>query len=224
MRILLLLSFLAVSTLSGAEKGARTFRVLYLDAPRDAPRITYLFDGKASQEIELPRMNLSPVYELSASVQTIVLSQTPYTSIEEVNPKAPQAKIPEGVADFYLLIGTDKDNPVAPLVPKIVPLEKSSFKTGGMLWFNLTDNVVGGKVGSQRLMMKPLSQQVVKAPSSRNEGYIVDLAFQQPGDEELYPLCETKWIHDPKSRMVVFVTGTEHSSTLRVRGVTDFRG
>ena len=72
-------------------------------------------------------------------------------------------------------------------------------------------------------MMKPKSQKIVAAPTTKNEDFVVDLAFQLPDDKELYPLCETKWIHDPSSRKVVFVIKEKGSRTPRVRGFSDFR-
>lgn len=223
MRLVFLFSLLIASILTGAEGGKHTFRVLFLDAPNDAPKKLHLFDGEKSQEIELPRMNLSPVYELPAGDLTIVLSSNPYSLPEEVQPNAPKQKVPVGVSDFYLLIASDKSNSVAPVVMQLVPVDESKFKKGEMMWFNLTKNVVGGKVGTQKLVMKPQSQKILLAPASKNEDFVVDLAFQMPGDKELYPLCETKWIHDPRARKVVFVTNEEGRRTPRVRGFSDFR-
>lgn len=223
MRILLILPLLIASSLFGAEGKKRTFRILFLDAPTDAPRVLHLFDGSKSQEVELPRMNLSPVYQLPAGDLTIALSASPYSLPKEVDPNAPRAKIPAGMSDIYLLVASDKKNSVAPVVLRVVSADQSDFTKGEMMWFNLTDNAVGGKVGTQKLAMKPKSQMILSAPATKNEDFVVDLLFQMPGDKEGYPLCETKWIHDPRARKVVFVTKEKGSRTPRVRGFSDFR-
>ena len=74
--------------LSAAE---RTCRVLYLGAPKDAPQTLQLFDGKGSQEIKLPRMNLSPVYKLPSGAITLRLLEKAPGKPEDIPVGAPKA-------------------------------------------------------------------------------------------------------------------------------------
>jgi hypothetical protein len=214
---------LSISVSAAEKKAAHTCRILYLNAPPDAPEKLHLFDGKESTEVELPGMNFSPVYKVAGGDVTIVLSGVPYSLPEDVDPKAPRARVPAAVKDFYLLLAHDPDNSVAPVRMQVVPVDGAKFKRGDMLWFNLTNNQVGGKVGKRKLAMKAQSKVVVEAPAAGNEDYNVNLAFRIPGKEHLYPLCETKWLHDPRSRTVVFVMSQEGSRTPRVMGFQDFR-
>jgi hypothetical protein len=211
-------------SVSGAEKKSpHTCRILFLNGPDSAPKTLHLFDGVKSTEVALPRMNFSPVYKLSPGAISVVLSPTAYALPEEVDPKAPRAKVPAGVEDFYLLLSSDPSNAVAPVKIQVVPADESAFKKGEMLWFNLTANSVGGSVGKQKLAMKARSKTILKAPATKNEDFNVNLAFRIPGKDHLYPLCETKWLHDPQSRTVVFVMSETGSRTPRVMGFSDFR-
>lgn len=220
--IFILLS-LSVTVASAQKKADHTCRILYLNVPPNAPKKLHLFDGKESTEVELPGMNFSPVYKVAGGDVTIVLSKVPYSVPEDVDPKAPRARVPAGVKDFYLLLAHDPDNPVAPVKMQVVPVDEAKFKRGDMMWFNLTKNQVGGKVGKRKLAMKAQSKTVVESPAAGNEDYNVNLAFRIPGKKDLYPLCETKWLHDPRSRTVVFVMTQDGSRTPRVMGFQDFR-
>jgi len=223
MRRLLALIF-ALSVLGTTPSMAgRTCRVLFLAAPDNAPEKLQLFDGKASQEVELPQMNLSPVYKLPAGELVIRLLTTAPLKPEEVSPDAPKAAVPESLTDFYLLVSSDPANKIVPVKLQVIDADASKFRPGQMLWFNLTPNSVGGQVGTEQLAMAANSKAIMNAPASKNEDYNVNLSFRMPGNEVLYPLCETKWRHDPRSRSVLFVIPQAGSRSPRVLGFPDFR-
>jgi hypothetical protein len=221
-RILFLLTLL--SSLATAEtKGSRTCRILFLGAPDDAPKELLLFDGKTSQEVELPRMNLSPVYQLPAGPLVLRMLTSPVTKPEEIDPQSPKATVPEAVNDLYLLVSSDPSNKVAPVRLQVIDANPGKFHTGQMLWFNLTKNRVGGQIGSQKLAMEPNSRIILDAPASANEDYQVNVTYRIPGNEQLYPLCETKWSHNPDARTIFFIIGQEGSRTPRILGFPDSR-
>ncbi len=223
MRRLLALIF-AFSVLGTTPSMAgRTCRVLFLAAPDNAPEKLQLFDGKASQEVELPQMNLSPVYKLPAGELVIRLLTTAPLKPEEVSPDAPKAAVPEALTDFYLLVSSDPANKIAPVKLQVIDADAAKFRPGQMLWFNLTPNSVGGQVGTEQLAMAANSKMILNAPTSKNEDYNVNLSFRMPGNEVLYPLCETKWRHDTRSRSVLFVIPQAGSRSPRVLGFPDFR-
>lgn len=201
----------------------RTCRILFLAAPNNAPEKLQLFDGKASQEVELPQMNLSPVYKLPEGELVIRLLTTAPLKPEEVSPDAPKAAVPAAMTDFYLLVSSDPANKIVPVKLQVIDADATKFRPGQMLWFNLTPNSVGGQVGTEQLAMAANSRTVMNAPASKNEDYNVNLSFRMPGNEVLYPLCETKWRHDPRSRSVLFVIPQAGSRSPKVLGFPDFR-
>jgi hypothetical protein len=223
MRQLLFLLCLLPAFAAGESKGPRTCRILFLGAPADAPEKLQLFDGKSCQEVELPQMNLSPVYRLPGGPLAIRMLATPPAKPEEVNPAAPGATLAEAVMDFYLLVSSDPTNKVVPIKLQVIDVNAANFKQGEMLWFNLTASSVGGQLGSQQLAMAPNSKAIVKAPAAKNEDYNVNLSYRMPDNDKLYPLCETKWLYDTRSRSLFFIISQEGSRTPRVLGFPDYR-
>lgn len=221
-RLLCLACFLPVLA-SAQSKGPRTCRILFLGAPDSAPETLQLFDGKACQPVELPRMNFSPVYHLPAGDLLIRMLTSIPAKPEDVSPEAPKAAVAEAISDFYLILSSDPANKVAPVRMQIIDADASKFKAGQMLWFNLTSNSIGGQIGTETLAMKANSQVVLNAPASGSSDYNVNLSFRIPGSDLIYPLCETKWQYDPRSRTVQFVVVQEGSRTPRVMGFPDYR-
>ncbi len=223
MRHLLCLLFLVPCLAAAQSKGSRTCRILFLGAPDGAPETLQLFDGTASQQVELPRMNLSPVYKLPAGPIVIRMMTAAPAKPEAVPPDAPKAVIPEALADFYLLVSTDPANKIAPVKLQVIDADPAKFKKGQMMWFNLTANSVGGQVGTENLAMAPNSKIILNAPAAKNGDYNVNLSFRTPDDERLNPLCETKWQYDAGRRAVLFVVPQEGVRIPRVLGFSDHR-
>lgn len=219
---LLILVVIASATF-GKEPQTRTCRILFLDGPDNAPSTLHLFDGARSQEVELPRMNLSPVYELPPGNLTLSLLTAPPADPTKLPPGAPSAKVPETFIDFYLLVSSDPSNKVAPVSMQVINAGMDRLRAGQMLWFNLTEHQVGGVLGSEKLAMQPKSTVTIDPPVSGAKDYPVNLAYRIQGKEHLYPICETKWLHDPRSRSLAFIFNKPGVRTPRVLVFADFR-
>ncbi|MEK7953383.1 hypothetical protein [Luteolibacter soli] len=224
MRLLAFLCCLLPLSLTAQEKkGDRTCRILFLGGTDSDPEKLYLHDGKAAQEVELPRMNLSKVYELPSGALTLRMLPALPTKDQPLPAGAPSATVPETTGDLYLLLSPDAENKVAPVRMQVIDASADRFKAGQMMWFNLTANDVGGSVGKQQLVLKTRSKIVLDPPASTLESYNVNLTFRIPGKEALYPLCETQWNHDPAVRTIVFVITEPGNRTPRVLGFPDHR-
>ena len=217
--ILLVLASLAF----GKEQATRTCRILFLEGPDTAPNSLHLFDGAGSQEVELPRMNLSRVYELPPGNLTLTLLPAPIDDPKKLPAGAPSARIPETVADFYLLLTSDPSNKIAPVGMQVINAGVDRLRAGQMLWFNLTEHQVGGRIGSEKLAIQPGSTATLDPPAVGAKDYPVDLAYRIQGKEHLYPICETKWLHDPRSRSLAFIFAKPGTRTPRVLVFPDFR-
>jgi hypothetical protein len=202
---------------------ARTCRILFLDGPDGPPDTLHLFDGTASREVELPRMNFSTVYTLPGGPLNLRLLPAPPSAPDQIPPAAPSVAVPAEVTDFFLLVTSDPGNRVAPVRMQVINAGADRLKTGQMLWFNLTPNAVGGTVGSQQLVIRAGSRATLDPPAQGAENYRVNLTFRMPGNDTLYPLCETQWLHDPRSRSVVFVINSPGIRTPRVLSFPDYR-
>lgn len=220
--LVLLLSILP-GLIAAQPVAKRTCRVLFLDAPDSAPNKLHLFDGSSSQEIELPRLNLSKVYALPGGPLRLRLLPAPLSDPKLVPAEAPAAEVPETVGDIYLILGHDPSNTVAPARMQVVDASSSKLARGHMLWYNITPHEVGGIIGGSKLALKPNSKLIVDPPASGNTDYDVKLAYRIAGEKDYDPICETKWLHDPRSRAIVFVLGGPGGRTPRVMMFTDYR-
>jgi len=192
-------------------------------APNDAPQTLFLFDGTTAQEVELPSMNFSPVYQLGPGAITLKMLTQPPVKPAEIDPAAPSATLAAEVRDCYLLIASDPTNAVAPVKLSVINAGQEVFKNGQMLWFNLSDKNVGGQLGEQKLVIAPNGRTVVDAPASKEERYTANLAYYTAGETQLHPLCDTKWRHDPTARSVFFIINQPGSRTPRAMGFPDRR-
>ena len=222
--ILLLLNLAA----QAADQSPRTCRVLFLDGPENGPEKLQLFDGTSCQEVELTRMGFSPTYEIIPGDLTLTLLPKPPDPPQTAGGSplipldAPKATLAAAISDFYLIVSSDPSNKVAPVKIQIVNASAANFKPGQMLWFNLTENKIGGAVGSQKLVIGPNARIILDAPANKQEDYHVNIQFLPPGQERVEPLCETNWSHDPRSRSVYFVVNAG-GILPRILGFPDFR-
>lgn len=205
------------------ERQKRTFRVIFPEGPDAAPQTLHIFDGSGSREVELPRMNFSPVYELPAGNLHLTFLTSPIDDPEQVPAGAPTARVPENLLDFYLIVASDPANPVVPVSVRVVNVGADRLRAGQMFWFNLTDHQVGGQLGTERLAMRPQSTTIVDPPATGADDYPVNLSYVIEGRDHLYPICETRWRHDPRSRSLAFVFTKPGSRTPRVLVFPDFR-
>lgn len=201
----------------------RTCRILFLDRPTDAPATMHLFDGKVSREVDLPGMNLSKEYELPAGLLRLSLVPDRVSAPEMLPAGAPFLTVPETMSDFYLLLFQDAANKVAPVRMQIVDASMQRLRPGQTYWFNLTGLTIGGKLGDENIVLNPMSRSVMDAPRSDAGDYQVSMAYRKPDVKAQYPICETRWVHDPRARNLGFIVPKDGSRTPRVFVIPDFR-
>lgn len=223
MRIFILICCLLPLTAAAEKAAKRTCRILFLNAPQSAPQKLFLFDGKTYQEVELPRMNFSQVYEIAGETTFVRMLTAPVVNPEQIPTDAPQASITEATRDCYLILTSDPSNKVAPVRIQTVNAGTDLFKNGQMLWFNLTANDIGGLIGTESLRIPPHSREILNAPAPSATSYSVKIAYIIPHENLLRPICETQWQHNPATRMVFFVFNQGQEKVPRVMGFSDFR-
>lgn len=219
----LFVGFLLCSFASAQSEKNKTCRILFLERPANAPQTLHLYDGVKSQEVELPKMNLSQVYEIAPESVAIALLNNPVEKAEDIPVGTPKISLLPGVVDFYLLIAADPSNHHAPLRMRVVDVGNEKLRDGQTLWFNLTDHTIGGKLGTERILIKPRSQAIMNQPTSANEDYNVKIAYTVEGKNEVYPICETQWTHNPSIRNLAFIFANADKRTPRVWVFPDIR-
>jgi hypothetical protein len=218
-----LLLFLYLTAISSGQEAAHSARILFLNGPQGASGPYYLFDGKKSQEVELPRMSFSPVYDLRPGNYKLWLLTKPPIDVKSVPEGAPFVMVPAEVTDFYLICGVDPSNQILPIQMRLVNANADKIGRGELLWFNLTAKSVAGKIGSRNLQLGPESNSLVKEPATGDKSYPIELYFRVKGDDRTHPLIESQWSHDPKTRSVVFVFDEGKRRAPRVMAFSDFR-
>lgn len=223
MRLILFIALL-IPSIATAQKGVEhTCRILFLNGPDAAPSEAYLFEGTRSIKVELPRMNLSQVYKLPAGPLKLKMLSKPITDPKLLPKGAPSVNISANLTDFYLLVTSNPKNKVVPVRLRVINANAGRVKRGQMLWYNLTKKTITGKIGKQKLHLKPSNHRVIKEPIKGKKNYPVELQFTIPGDNFVHPLCETQWRHDPRSRSIVFVVPDNNRRAPRVLAFSDFR-
>jgi len=205
------------------SKGARTCRILFLSAPHGAPTKLHLFDGVKSQEVELPRRNFSPVYKLPAGKLKLQLIPDAFQTEELLPAGAPAVIVSEEVNDLYLLVFSDPSNKVTPVKMEAVNANNNRLGEGEMLWFNLTNDLIYGKLGSRKVALKPGESKSVGAPMRERGAYPVELFYKRQGSEHIHPICHTKWRFRPASRSLVFVLMEPYRKAPMIYSFRDLR-
>ncbi len=217
------LLFLCLAAISSAQEAPHSARILFLNGPQGAAGPYYLFDGKETQEVELPRMSFSPVYDLRSGNLKLWLLNKPPIDAKSVPEGTPSVLLPAEVKDFYLICGVDPSNQILPIQMHIVNANSDKIGRGEMLWFNLTAKSVVGKVGSQDLRLAPKATFLLKEPVVGDKSYPIELYFHVEGDDRTHPLVESQWSHDPRTRSIVFVFDEGKRRAPRVMAFSDFR-
>lgn len=187
------------------------------------PKTLHLFDGTTSHEVDLPSWNLSRIYELPSGPLDLALLTDPVDNPKKLPSGAPKASVPGDMVDFYLLVSEDPENKVVPVKIKVIQAGVKHLTPGQMLWVNLTDYKVNGKLGSETLIVEPQSQMTMNSPVKENADYSVSLAYRIPDNETTYPLCETRWGHNSRSRAIALIFTQTGSRIPRVSVFHDYR-
>lgn len=203
------------------EASKRNCRILFLDRPDTAPKSLYLFDGATSQQVDLPSMNLSPVYKIASNTTQIKLLPEQVDKPEAISPDAPDVQIPEEYTNILLLVSSDSENKIAPV--KITSIHLN-FKVGQSLWINRTDKHIGGKLGEQTLALEPQGTKIIDAPQANQDaqsnGYFeASFTYRKKDSDVFLPISEQRWWHDPKSRYI----GVVEQSGVRLPKINFFR-
>lgn len=192
------------------EAPERNCRIVLLDRPADAPKTIHLYDGTTSQEVDLPGVNLSPLYKLAPGAIQLRLLSAKADDPKTVSPDAPSIEIPRHYTDFYLLLSSDPKNKIIPIKLKVINLESENFKLGQAMWINDTDNIIKAELGEQTVSLGPHSSKIVDSPLSNQRGpasgyYIAKFAYQPGANAAVTAITEQSWWHDANSRHLGFI-------------------
>jgi hypothetical protein len=208
---------------SSLHAQSRSCRLVFPERPQNAPKVAYLFDGKVSQPVTLPSMNLSEVIELPSGELTITITADKISDPEALPPKSPSLKIPEIIRDFYIIITPDSENTAIPIKMNLVDTGAGKLKPGETLWFNLTEHRIAAKLGIIKMSVDPKGRTISKDPAATSGYYTAQFVYQANAKGEYVPITEQSWWHDTTSKYLGFMVNTG-GKLPKIYNFRDFRG
>ena len=153
--IFLLTGWLVVASAQDSTT-TRSLRLLYLQAPEDAPAYVFLVVGKGGKEIDLPRLSISTNrLALPAGVIRVYVATKAPSKDNPLPPDAPFTDIPAGMNDpLVVLLPTGG---AGPLAFRMLPVEFARTKApeGAIVWLNLSTRAITSQLGSSRAVVAP---------------------------------------------------------------------
>ena len=183
----------------GGKKKAsdKTFRTLaYFNTSK--PLDLYYKDGEEVKELVLPRMNLSPKYEVPTDREIILGLKD---SEGNFVPKY-KMTFPENLKNGVLLMLTPEEGEFCKFLLLKFDLQDVDF--GETLIYNSTRKYIVGKMGEQEVQVAPQKRLKVKDEDvDEKKAYTVSLKV---GDGKTFrPLCRNVWVKNPNARRIGFV-------------------
>ncbi|MFT3990019.1 MAG: hypothetical protein QM680_01290 [Luteolibacter sp.] len=168
-------------------------------------------------------MNLSQPYELAPGNITLKLAAQIPLENQPLPEGLPADALPETVKNCYLLVVSDPSNKIIPLKMRVINASPQGFGVGQSMWVNLTPYIIGGKVGSVTLNIKPNTTFISAPPAAGLDDCPVQLGYADPSGKGARQFYSTVWRHDPTGRNVIFVTASPKSKIPKITGFPDFR-
>jgi len=192
--------------LTGISHAERPLRLLYFQAPADAPEDAFIFaGGKVVAETELPRHNFSNDIEIPKGDTVLHFLPQPLEEGSEVPQGAPRVKIPAGWQKVLLLIAADKGNSILPIRVKAINASDSAFGPGSIYMMNLSKIRVAGMVGDKKLDLRPNSIEILKNPISGNGFYPTKLYSVATSGAQPQRFIKQMWEKSDTTRQVLFI-------------------
>lgn len=193
--------------LAAACASARSVRLLYVDAPDDAPGSLHLVVGKEVSKVDVPRLAISSGQaEVPSSALRLRLAEKPPTREHPLPADAPAVDLPAGDQDVLLvLFPSGKPGPLG-FRAQAIDFSSARIPDGGILWLNLTRRGLQARLGSAAAVIGPGQVRAMAPGVSPGGTYpvLVDLAPAEAGEEPL-PLMRATWIREPGRRQLLFV-------------------
>lgn len=203
-----ILAFTLFFAINAVQAQPRTCRLVFPERPQSAPKVAFLFDGKTSQPITLPSMNLSEVIDLPSGDLTIAVTADKITDPEALPPKSPLLRIPESIREFYIIITPDPENTAIPIKMNMVNTGEGKLKPGETLWYNYTGHRIAAKLGNAQIIIDPNDRGISKEPAPTSSYYTAILRYQADGKGDYAPITEQSWWHDATSKHLGFIVNT----------------
>ena len=222
MKPLQILSLLCLLVACQVHAQNRTLRVVFLDRPADAPKSLYLFDGKKSQLIELPKLNLSKIYHIDNASTSLSLTSAKIHSKKSLPSGSPTSQIPAAAKELYLVITSHPENTTNPMKLHLVGTGAQPLQQGEMLFYNLFKRTIEGNIQNHKVQLAPNQQQRIHQAAKTKGSISVQLSFLYRQGKKR-SICNTQWSYTPTQRSIGIIYDTPGKLTPTVQNFLDYR-
>ena len=206
-----------------APAGARSVRLLYVEAPESAPPALFVVAGKEAARVDLPRLAVSSgKAEVPAAAVRLRLSDRAPSREHPLPPEAPAVDLPAGAGDVLLvLLPSGQPGPLGFRV-QAIDFSPARLADGGVLWLDLGARALDARLGSAVARVAPGQARAMVPGAAPGATYpvIVDLAPAGPGAAPL-PLMRATWLRDPGRRQLLFILDDPERNVPRVVAIPD---
>lgn len=195
----------------------RVVRILYYDAPTDAPKSAFMYQGgEEAQQVSLPRRNFSKSFNLVEGDLRVSLLPAALPEDTPVPEAAPSINIPKDWEKVLILAFPDPSNQILPIRLKALDASDDVFGPGELLFINFAEVSIFGLVGEHKLLLHPETIKVISHPIPERGEYQIKLDSVKGDIESRRWLMRQTWRHQPNVRRVVFVLPLPAPRTVRL--------
>jgi len=201
----------------------RTCRMLYFQAPFDAPEKVVLVVGKESTDIDLPRLTISAARaKLPSGVVRVYAALKAPTKAEPLPENTPFTDIPEAMSDaLIVLLPTGQPGPLS-FIMLPVEFHKNRAPEGAVIWFNLSDRIIYAKLGNATVTVNPKGSALCMPTVGIDEPYVVYVdASPVPPETETVPIVRGSWVKEARMRNLLFVVPDPSRTVPRIMSIPD---
>ncbi|MDB9741583.1 hypothetical protein OAB00_01875 [Akkermansiaceae bacterium] len=209
-----------VLLITSSELSARTAKILYLKAPTGAVEEAFIYQSREDKELgepiaqTLPRNNFSATFTLEDGPLKLVFTPKPIGIDEELPSNAPVTNIPAGWQKVLLLVFNNPENKFMPITVRAVNADTSKFNLGDLMFINMTNSIIAGKIDGKTAISRPQSMSIVKKPKGSGEEYAVTMNRLDEERELVLPILSQPWRGSDHQSNVVFFLQKEGSDVI----------
>ena len=200
----------------GAQLFGRNAQILYLKAPKNAPKTAVIYQkGEPPLRVKLARNNFSDTFKLADGEITLGFLGRKLGKKQAYPEGAPSVKVPADYDKILILAFPDPKNTVFPVNFKVINANDDTFGAGDRMFINFTDSRIVGNVGRKQLDLDAFSISVLKDAAKPKEEYPVNLNRIDPDIDRPVTFIRQKWRQSDSRRALIFIYAPAGS-----RGVT----
>lgn len=202
---------LAFSALAVAQNkgGDITIRFLAERVPDQLGEVELVAEESRSAQFSLPTNNLSEPQDAPGRAFGLVPAggEKPLAKI----------KLPDEGKDFIVLLIPNK----TAYHPVVIAAESANFKPGDVYFFNSSNSLILGFVGTAKFTLSPGKGKSVRPKGARPEGFY-DVGFGVKEKEGNRTLSTTRWPVEEQIRSYVFFFMNPSTKRIDFRAVDEF--